>query len=176
MPHIKTYLVIIALAVITLAIILYLPLSPADDNSGLPDNETSNQSQCPDFTPHQITLGDQRLAIGLASTPAQQAQGLSGCPLVPDRQGLLFPFNPPRQTSFWMKDMLIPIDIIWIKDNVITGIEHRVNPPPSLDTDDSQLTKYPSPGPVTAVLELAAGQARELGLTPGVPVKIDIVK
>lgn len=78
--------------------------------------------------------------------------------LAPDR-GMIFPFAQPRQASFWMKDTLIPLDIIFVRaDGTVANIENAV--PLSLEP-------VMSAGPVNAVLELPGGRAAELGIKPG---------
>lgn len=79
--------------------------------------------------------------------------------LAPDR-GMIFPYHPPQPVAFWMKDTLIPLDIIFISPGgrILSIAENTV--PLSLES-------VPSGGPVEAVLELAGGRARELGIKAG---------
>ena len=66
-----------------------------------------------------------------------------------------------------MKGMLINIDIIWIKDNKVVGIDHNV-PAPKANTPDAELPSYPTPvSNPQAVLEIAAGQAKAQGISIG---------
>lgn len=79
--------------------------------------------------------------------------------LGPDR-GMIFPFAAPEQATFWMKDTLIPLDLIFIRaDGSIANIAAKARP-----MDETLL---PSEGMVDAVLELAGGRAAELGIRPG---------
>ena len=73
--------------------------------------------------------------------------------------GMIFPYNPPQQVAFWMKNTLVPLDIIFIDAN--HKIARITNAQP-LD-----LTPLPSGVPVTGVLELAGGRAAELGIKEG---------
>ena len=95
----------------------------------------------------------------IAMTVEEQAQGLMFREeLAPDR-GMLFPMSPARPASFWMKNTLIPLDIIFIRaDGTIARIAERTTPR-SLEPIDSG-------EPVAAVLEIAGGRARALGLGP----------
>ena len=99
------------------------------------------------------------------STPEEIQLGLSGRNEI-GSDGMLFAINPPRQISFWMKDMLIPLDIIWISNGKITGIEKNV-PSPVAGTPDNKLINYPSLGEVDYVLELKAGDADFWGIKIG---------
>ena len=99
------------------------------------------------------------------STPEEIQLGLSGRSEI-GSDGMLFVINPPRQISFWMKDMLIPLDIIWISNGKITGIEKNVLPPIA-GTPENKLTNYPSSNPIDYVLELKAGDADFWGIKIG---------
>ena len=81
-----------------------------------------------------------------------------------DTQGMLFIYQADATPTFWMRGMLIPLDIIWIDvDGVVAGIERDAPPAPS--TTDPPLY-YPS-RPIRYVLEINAGSAGELGIAPG---------
>ena len=116
--------------------------------------------------PNTLKVNNQRFEILIAQTPQQQVDGLAGVTALDSNQGMLFPLNG-YPSSFWMKGMLIDIDIIWIKDNKVAGINHNV-PAPVPNTPDAELPSYPAPvSSPQAVLELAAGQAKAQGITIG---------
>lgn len=124
--------------------------SSAHPRSGLP------------VIPLTITSGgrQQDFRVEYARSDADQAKGLMfRTELGPD-EGMLFHDGVVRERSFWMKNTVIPLDIIFI------GADMRIRNiiaealPYSLDS-------LPSDGPVLAVLELAGGRAAALGLSPG---------
>ena len=79
--------------------------------------------------------------------------------LAPDR-GMLFLFAKATPQMFWMRNTLIPLDIIYIgADGRVVSISRNVRP---LDESGA-----PSAGPAKFVLELAAGRAAQIGLLPG---------
>ena len=79
--------------------------------------------------------------------------------LAPDR-GMIFPFETPRVASFWMRNTLIPLDIIFVRDDgSIANI--------AANTVPYSEEPVPSDGPVAAVLEIAGGRSAELGIKPG---------
>jgi uncharacterized membrane protein (UPF0127 family) len=82
---------------------------------------------------------------------------------------MLFLFERPQVQSFWMKDMLFPIDIVWIRDGRIVGITPNL-PVPKNPRD---LPQYASPVPCDVVLEVRAGAAKRWGLLLGESVKIE---
>ncbi len=74
-------------------------------------------------------------------------------------QGMIFPYDPPQDVSFWMRNTLIPLDMIFIRaDGTIARIAHAK----ALDE-----TPVPAGEPVAAVLEIRAGRAAELGIREG---------
>lgn len=98
--------------------------------------------------------------VEVANTAEEQARGLMfRKELAPDK-GMLFPFAQERMASFWMKNTIIPLDIIFIRgDGSIESIAANTTPY-SLDSVESG-------EPVVAVLELAGGRAAELAIKPG---------
>jgi len=108
-------------------------------------------------------LGGQRIGLEVALTPEQQALGLMyRSALAPDR-GMLFPISPPRPVSFWMKNVPVPLDMVFIYQGRIQALASQA--PPCV------ANPCPTYGPqgqlVDQVIELAAGRAAELGLQVG---------
>ncbi len=126
---------------------------------------------CSDFREAKIQTPKTTLSLALAETPEEQSKGLSGCTYIPKNSGMYFSFESSRPATFWMKDMVIPIDIIWIKNGEVVGIEKNVLHEP-LNTPDSALKTYSSPGDIDAVLEIEAGKAEDYGIQKGSNVGI----
>jgi uncharacterized protein len=79
--------------------------------------------------------------------------------LAPNR-GMVFPYDPPQFASFWMKNTLIPLDIIFIRaDGTIARI--------AANTVPLSLEPVAAGEPVAAVLEIAGGRAADLGIREG---------
>lgn len=94
------------------------------------------------------------IAVEIADDAAEQAQGLAGQVPLDDEHGMLFVWPNREARTFWMKDMTFAIDIIWITDGEVIGIESGVEPP----IDDNDILKtYLPPAQVNMVLEVAAG-------------------
>lgn len=105
--------------------------------------------------------GVRKFIVEVARTPEEQARGMMFREsLAPDR-GMIFPqANQPQMASFWMRNTLIPLDLLFIRtDGTIARIEANAVP---LSEDPIS-----SGEPVGAVLELAGGRAAELGITEG---------
>lgn len=104
--------------------------------------------------------GRRDFVVELAVTPAQMQQGLMGRESLPANAGMLFYFGAEDERGFYMKNTLIPLDLIFIRKNGdILSIHAKARP---LD----ETTIY-SNGPAAAVLEINGGTARKLGIAPG---------
>ena len=115
-----------------------------------------------DQVPLTITSsnGEHRFTVEVARTPEEQAQGLMNRNAVPPDRGMIFPYDPPAQVSFWMKNTLVPLDMIFIGADGKVGRIAANTTPMSLDP-------VASIDPVSAVLEIAGGRAAELGIKQG---------
>ena len=98
--------------------------------------------------------------VWLADTPQRQAQGLMFVRSLPDLRGMLFAYPQPKAISMWMKNTYIPLDMVFINtDGHIQQIVEQTTPH-SLDIIRSK-------DPALAVLEIAGGEAKRLGLHAG---------
>lgn len=98
--------------------------------------------------------------VEIARTPLEQMVGLMYREDMEEDAGMLFLFSTPRLAAFWMKNTLIPLDMLFIDaEGRIVNIHENV-PPLSLE-------QRPSNGPVMAVLELLGGTTARLGIAAG---------
>lgn len=97
--------------------------------------------------------------VQIAASIEQQEQGLMFYRSLGADQGMIFPYDPPRNVAFWMKNTLIPLDMIFIRAN---GTIARIATAKPLD-----LETVPAGEPVAAVLEIRGGRAAELGIREG---------
>jgi uncharacterized membrane protein (UPF0127 family) len=108
----------------------------------------------------QTPAGARTFQVELAGTPRQREVGLMCRQAMAGDRGMLFDFKRPQPVAFWMRNTLIPLDIIYIRaDGRILSIARNAQP-----MDDTLL---PSGGVILGVLELRGGRAAELGLLPG---------
>ena len=108
----------------------------------------------------QSANGVHRFTVEVAVTEPEQATGLMNRPAMDPNRGMIFPYAPPQDVAFWMKNTLIPLDMIFVsEDGTIGRIEENAVP--------LSLEPVPSGGPIVAVLEINGGRSAELGIAPG---------
>jgi uncharacterized membrane protein (UPF0127 family) len=105
------------------------------------------------------TTGEHRFTVDIAATPEQQETGLMFRRSLGPGEGMIFPYDPPANVSFWMKNTLIPLDMLFIRAD---GRIARVATAKPLD-----LTPIGGGEPIAAVLEIRGGRAAELGIREG---------
>lgn len=99
-----------------------------------------------------------RFQVELAISPQDQAQGLMHRDTLPDRAGMLFIYPKPQPVAFWMRNTLIPLDMIFIDDQGrVSHVHHNAVP----------LDETPIYGgdAIKAVLEINAGLAKNYGIS-----------
>lgn len=98
--------------------------------------------------------------VELALTPQQQAQGLMFRQSMAPDTGMLFVYSTPQPAAFWMKNTLIPLDMLFIApDGRVVNIHDRAVP----HSEDA----IRSDGAVLGILEINGGLANRLGIRPG---------
>ena len=108
----------------------------------------------------RTATGTHKFSVEVAATPAEQEKGLMfRRTLAPDR-GMIFPYDPSQNVAFWMKNTLIPLDMVFIRSD---GHVARI----AANTVPMSLEPVPSGEPVAAVLEIAGGRAAQIGMKSG---------
>jgi uncharacterized membrane protein (UPF0127 family) len=104
--------------------------------------------------------GVRSFSVELAVTDEERAKGLMNREQVPDGYGMLFDFKQEQQVSMWMKNTLVSLDMIFIRDDGrIARIAER--------TEVKSEKIISSGAPVRAVLEVVAGTAKKFGIAVG---------
>jgi uncharacterized membrane protein (UPF0127 family) len=116
------------------------------------------------FPTSELTIisatGPHRFKVELAETPAQMTQGLMfRTSLAPDA-GMLFDYKQPTAATMWMRNTLIPLDMLFVDAGGRIVNIHQRAVPQSLDV-------IAAAAPVRAVIELNGGTASRLGIEPG---------
>jgi uncharacterized membrane protein (UPF0127 family) len=108
--------------------------------------------------------------LEVTRTPEEQSLGLMYRRSLPDDRGMLFSFSPARPVSFWMKNVVIPLDMIFLRDGVVRAIATNVPP--------CKQEPCPTYGPdetIDQVIELRGGRAAQIGIKVGQQIKIEFV-
>ena len=103
--------------------------------------------------------GVHHFTVEVAATPEQQERGLMFRKSLAGDRGMIFPYDPPQDVSFWMENTLIPLDIIFIRAD---GTIVRITKAKAVDE-----TPLPAGEPIAVVLEIRGGRAAELGIKEG---------
>ncbi|MBU0625528.1 DUF192 domain-containing protein [Patescibacteria group bacterium] len=115
----------------------------------------------------EVVIGeDIKIKVEVAATEATREKGLAGRTKLMVDEGMLFLFAEPARYVFWMKDMKIPIDVIWIKSGEIVDLTVNVQPAEKNEPAPTFSPLYAA----EAVLEVPAGFIAEHGLRLGLPV------
>lgn len=114
-----------------------------------------------------ITVGSSQFKIEVAQNEQARRIGLSEKENLPEDMGMLFVLEKTdNQPTFWMKGMKFPVDMIWIRDNIVAEITPNVPIVPA-SLADVQIPRYAPRGKVDYVLEVAGGVAAKRGIKAG---------
>lgn len=108
--------------------------------------------------------GQARFAVEVADDAAERAQGLMFRESLPRSAGMLFIYEAPQRASFWMKNTLIPLDLIFADES---GRVTRVH----TDAIPHDTTPIDGGDGVRFVLEINGGLAARLGIAPGAELR-----
>lgn len=122
--------------------------------------------------PGQIDLrwqgGAARFTVEVADTEASRATGLMNRDKMSASAGMLFVYDSPRRAMFWMKNTLIPLDMVFADANgVVTAVHSDAVPQDTTTIDGGDGVKY--------VLEINGGLAARLGIAPGAEMRHAII-
>ncbi len=140
--------------------------TPNVQPSALVTTNTNRGQQLPISAVAVIPSGF-NIQLEVAKTHSQQEMGLMYRPALPNDRGMLFEFRSPQPVRFWMKNVPVALDMVFLHKGVVQDIKAAAPP----------CTKEPCPtyGPdklVDRVIELRAGRAAELGLKAGDRIEI----
>ena len=119
----------------------------------------------------QLQVNNVILKVEVADTQAKRRQGLGGRESLASDSGMLFIFPKPEKPPFWMKGLSFPLDLIWIRGDMVVDIFQDIQPPTPGQKDES-LSIYQSKENVDEVLEVNAGTVRRLNIKVGDKVSL----
>ena len=154
--------------------------APSATSAASPESKSESQVESkPTATPMGQTLpitattqlAGKTFQLEVAQTPDQQQIGLMYRPALPDDRGMLFPMGTPRPVMFWMRNVPVALDMVFVNQGRIVSIVANVPP--------CATASCPTYGPnvnVDQVIELRAGRSVELGIKSGDPIVITPLK
>ena len=117
-----------------------------------------------------VKLNDQKFVVELAESDEARAMGLMYREKMADDAGMLFIFSDEFRRAFWMKNTLIPLDILYF-DGDRKLVSQSLNTPPCRNTT-TRCPNYPSEKPAKYVLEINAGLSQKYGFKKGDQLEI----
>lgn len=140
---------------------------PPVDKANSPVQAPANLGQTLPISAKAVVPSGTTIDLEVAVTQEQQAKGLMYRPALPNNRGMLFKFPSAQPVQFWMKNVPVALDMVFLHNGVVKYIQAAAPPCPN--------EPCPTYGPnvaVDTVIELRAGRANELKLQPGDKVKI----
>ncbi|MDP5339646.1 MAG: DUF192 domain-containing protein [Nodularia sp. (in: cyanobacteria)] len=145
--------------------------TPAQSTTPTPNSQTTAfTGQMLPISAEAIVSNGTRIQLEVARTPEQQAKGLMYRPALPDNQGMLFQFPSAQPVRFWMKNVPVPLDMVFLQNGVIKYIQDSAPPCTS-----EPCPTYGPNVPIDTVIELRSGRAAELNLRDGDRIKIEFL-
>ncbi len=149
------------LAVLSLGLCVLGASSSLADTKNLPGPPAAQSKLKTEDVVIVTAKGDKHVFdVEIARSANELAYGLMNRSGMAKDHGMLFVFRDETERSFWMKNTLIPLDMLFIRSD---GIIHRIHP----SAIPHDLTPIFSQGPVMAVLELNGGRSADLGIKAG---------
>ena len=109
----------------------------------------------------------------IASTPKELSEGLMNRQELPEDKGMLFIYEIPQNRSFWMKNTLVSLDIIFLDEKgIIINVESADIEP---GVPDNELKRYNSFRPAQFVVEINQGLSVFYGMKEGTPASIEYI-
>lgn len=111
--------------------------------------------------------GETHFNVEIADTPETRSRGLMFRETMPRGAGMLFVYEQPQRASFWMKNTLIPLDMLFMdRTGRVTRIHHQAIP--------GDLSGVDGGDEVFAVLEINGGLAKRYGISVGTQMQHDV--
>lgn len=135
-----------------------LPFGPDHTSSKTSSSGNPDASSRP-----SLTLNGHQINLEIADNHTERQQGLSNHPPLTDNEGMLFVFDRPGDYGFWMKDMLFPLDFIYLNGNIVVDLIENVPAPQPGETPATVRAK----SSFDKVLEVNAGLIAKIGVKVG---------
>jgi len=112
-----------------------------------------------------LTIRGSVFTVEIADTQKKRQRGLQHRTQLDPISGMVFVFDQADVYSFWMKNTVVPLDIVWVRQGRVVQITENV--PPQAGVPDSQLRQYTPNTAVDSVIEFSAGIVKSAGILVG---------
>jgi uncharacterized protein len=183
---------LIPIIILTIVLALVLTIGSVLSNLNLPqitiDNKNDASKQDSNDSDRQVDRNNKtglltintddgkthKFNVEVADTPEKRALGLMGRTKLADNAGMLFVYGEQDLHGFWMKDTLIPLDLIHINNNEVVEIIERMQTCDTNKKDFILCPSYPASTPSKYSMEVKAGTVERLEIRVGDKVKIEL--
>jgi uncharacterized membrane protein (UPF0127 family) len=127
----------------------------------------------------KVVIGGEAFKLEIAADPVSRARGLMGREEIKEHGGMLFVYRDARRLTFWMKNCLVDIDLIYLNANGRVVRWHKMKKVPPRAQDETEgayewrLMPYRSGRPAQFVIELKAGSIDRLKIKAGETIALD---
>ena len=161
----KDKLIIISCIILIILVIIYMIYSNFKQQTHVYLAKTNTEIKQVCFKQQNLPI-NKCFSVELAQTAVERERGLMFREKLDNDKGMLFVFQQPEKYGFWMKNMLIPLDIIWIdEDKTIVYIEKDVQPC-KMNNSANCNVYYPNKEALY-ILEINSGLSEENNLSVG---------
>lgn len=137
-----------------------------------PKSSVTPAATPPPAGPRAVLPSGRIYNLEIARTPQEQEQGLMFRESLPEKTGMLFPFTDKGVHHFWMKNTMIPLDMVWMDADRKVIFVSANTPPCKADPCPS----YGPDSPAASVLEIAGGMAAKENITVGAVLRFEGLK
>lgn len=113
--------------------------------------------------------GRAQYQVEVAESAVAKARGLSYRESLASDTGMLFVFSQAETRYFWMNAMHFPLDVVWIRDGLIVGLQENI---PHPEANNGETARFESPEPADMVLEVNAGEISKQGIKTGQRIEV----
>lgn len=115
----------------------------------------------PDYATTELKLPNESVRLYIADTQEKQEQGLSGVVVLPQNEGMIFTYEKAGNHGFWMKDMNIPLDFIFLNNNKVIYLLENISP-------NTYPAVYSSNSPSDKIIEVNSGFIKKNNIKEGI--------
>ena len=146
---------------------------------GQDDKEADAQKKIPK---EEVVIGEETFKLEVAANEKSRANGLMNREKIDDHGGMIFIYKRAQFRSFWMKNCLVDIDLLYLDGRGRIGSMHKMKKEPPRGENESvveyerRLKRYPSRRPAQFIIELKPGSIDRLKPKVGQTIELDLPK